>query len=152
MVEKSSGLMNVSPDKLPGLTKLVSLSWMIMSIIILLFFFAMAGIMWSKPGWRETFVILVLGTLYLSYTRVKIFWHYRHASIGVMLNLDTDRVFLKKIKKINYKLNRTTNEQKINKLKEKKSWYESYLSDELKETIKKEKEDEEKNKEVIKED
>jgi len=104
---------------------------------------------------RETLIIVFLMVSLWLYKQVKTFVSYRNASIGFALGLNVDSVFLKKLKKINAKL-RTLNDaknkiwpnnspipnhlnEKINKLVEKKTWIESYLSDEAKEEIKKQK-------------
>lgn len=132
---------NIPSEKVPGLTKLAALCWVIVTILLLLVSLASLLSFWSVNYLREGLIIVVLFMAFWLWQRTRALIAFRHASIGHALGLDTDRLFMKKFKKLEDKIKKETNQQKINKLVEKKIWIESYLSDEAKEELKKTKKD-----------
>jgi len=138
--EVPKSALNIQSEKVPGLTKLAAVCWVIVLSILWLANLSSVLAFFNVSYLRETLIIVFLMVSLWLYKQIKTLISYRNASIGFALGLNVDSVFLKKIKKINKKLEREKNQQKINKLVEKRTWIESYLSDEAKEEIRKQKE------------
>ena len=137
--EVPKSALNIQSEKVPGLTKLAAVCWVI--VLSLLWFVNLSSVLafFNVSYLRETLIIIFLMMSLWLYKQVKTLVSYRNASIGFALGLNVDKAFLKKLKRIDAKLGREKSQQKINKLNEKRVWIESYLSDEAKEEIKKQK-------------
>lgn len=77
---------------------------------------------------RELLVFLAVMVTWRFFRKLKLWIHYKDASVGVALGLDTDKRFLKNI---------TALDKKIFKLEMKRAWYVNYLSEDAKAEVNK---------------
>lgn len=77
---------------------------------------------------REVLVFLAVMVTWRFFRKLKLWIHYKDASVGVALGLDTDKRFLKNI---------TALDKKIFKLEMKRAWYVNYLSEDAKAEVNK---------------